>query len=167
MLLVCEDWKEHPWLSCHTSKEGCGTHSNMAEGIDFPPHCVVMAWATGDVNVYNVYAPCIGGGLQQPRRRVPSHSHGQSLFGPDACSDGVAAYNWYGFESAPSRLPAVLLHMASAPPATRFLPTRIHTHTFTRTLLAFTHTFTHTLHSHTHSLTRTHTRTHSTHTRTH
>jgi len=47
--------------------------------------------AVGDVNIYDIYAPCISGGeaaAASPRLRVP---RGEVLAGPDACIDGIAA----------------------------------------------------------------------------
>ena len=53
-----------------------------------------MSDAVGDVNVYDIYTPCINGGAEQavqPRRRIPNAAAHAGLTGPDGCIDGIAA----------------------------------------------------------------------------
>ncbi len=69
----------------------CGNFSTLS--IDCIILLVEATTAVGDVNIYNIYAPCIQGGSPVPagmlRQRVPSVAEG--VMGPDACIDGIAA----------------------------------------------------------------------------
>lgn len=46
--------------------------------------------AVGDVNIYDIYAPCVNGGAAE-WSRAPSPLEEPVLRGPDACIDGIAA----------------------------------------------------------------------------
>jgi hypothetical protein len=72
----------------------CGNYSNPDEQCQQLLN--KMGSAIGDVNVYDIYQPCINGGLSREeavrhtRRRIPIAA-GRILGGPDECIDGIAA----------------------------------------------------------------------------
>lgn len=64
-----------------------------------------MSNAVGNVDVYDIYTPCVNGGNAEraarvaknplhSRQRIPAASYPRALGGPDECIDGIAAADW-------------------------------------------------------------------------